>query len=70
MERNKNLARLSLLDMEIEQDKGGAHIASAVAWGYGPALAMPTLMGMMGEQEEADAGLDGGQVSSIFCVQL
>lgn len=63
VERNKNLARLSLLDMEIEQDKGGAHIASPVAWGYGPALAMPTLMGMMGEQEEADAGQDGGQVS-------
>lgn len=52
--------------MEIEQDRGGAHIASPVAWGYGPALAMPTLMGMMGEQEEADAGQDGGQVSGIF----
>lgn len=62
MERNKNLARLSLIDMEIERDKGGAHIASPVAWGYAPALAMPTLMGMMGEEREAGAGQDEGQV--------
>ena len=37
--------------MDIEQDKGGAGIASSVAWGYGPAHAMPTLMGMMGDQQ-------------------
>ena len=56
VERNKNIARLSLLDMDIEQDRGGAHMASSVAWGYGPALAMPTLMGMMGGQESTDLG--------------
>ena len=65
VERNKNVARLSLLDMEIEQDKGGAHMASSVAWGYGPALAMPTLMGMMGGQEVVtNTGQDEGQVRS------
>lgn len=53
--------------MDIEQDKGGAHIASSVAWGYGPALAMPTLMGMMGQQEEASTGQDGGQVRVHVC---
>ena len=57
------MARLSLLDMEIEQDKVAAQIASPAAWGYGPALAMPTLMGMMGGSE-AGAGQEGGQVSS------
>ena len=60
--RNKNTARLSLLDMEIQQDKGGAHMASSVAWGYGPAIAMPTLVGMMGGTEESDMGPDGQQV--------
>ena len=56
VERNKKTARLSLLDMEITQDKGGAHMAPSVAWGYGPALAMPTLVGMMGVSEETDMG--------------
>ena len=56
VERNKNMARLSLLDMEIQQDRGGAHMASSVAWGYGPAHAMPTLVGMMGGVEESDMG--------------
>ena len=64
VERNKNLARLSLLDMEIEQDKGGAHIAPSVAWGYGPALAMPTLMGMMGGEE--GAGQEEGEVGKSY----
>ena len=64
VERNKNLARLSLLDMEIEQDKGGAHIAPSVAWGYGPALAMPTLMGMMGGEE--GAGQEEGEVGRSY----
>ena len=48
--------------MEIQQDKGGAHMASSVAWGYGPAIAMPTLVGMMGGTEESDMGPDGQQV--------
>ena len=61
------MARLSLLDMDIEQDKGGANIASAVAWGYGPAHAMPTLMGMMGGHIQESPGemmTDSGQVVS------
>ena len=74
VERNKNLARLSLLDMEIEQDKGGAHIAPSVAWGYGPALSMPTLMGMMGGgggegQEGTSEEPDGGQVHNTTAVK-
>ncbi|CAI8031578.1 Harmonin [Geodia barretti] len=64
--RNKNTARLSLLDMEIQQDKGGAHMASSVAWGYGPAIAMPTLVGMMGGTEESDMGPDGQQESNLL----
>ena len=65
------MARLSILDMDIEQDKGGANIASSVAWGYGPAHAMPTLMGMMGGQEETGEMMtDSGQTVSMKSVLL
>ena len=67
VERNKNMARLSLLDMDIEQDKGGANIASSVAWGYGPAHAMPTLVGMMGgDRGPGEMMTDSGQMVSIY----
>ena len=52
--------------MEIEQSRGGAQMASPAAWGYGPALAMPTLMGMMSETETQ---LQEGQVSVRLSVR-
>ena len=50
--------RFSLLGMEVPDHHLSAHgapmIASPAAVGYGPTVAMPTLMGMMPEMKDFD----------------
>lgn len=66
VQRNQNVNRLSLLDMETQQSKNAPSIASPAAFGYGPALAMPTLTGMMPEMPSLDdSGGDTSLVSSL-----
>ena len=63
--------RLSLLGMEVPNYDHSAHapmIAAPAAVGYGPTVAMPTLMGMMPEmkdfeEETDDDGLDQSNAS-------
>ena len=69
IERNQKTNRLSLLDMEMEQSKNAPSIASPAAFGYGPALTMPTLMGMMPDMPPLDQSgegpnLDGSLISA------
>ncbi len=63
--------RLSLTDMDTEHsNKNAPMIASPAAFGFGPSVAMPTLLGMMpqvtnlddeteGEEEEEEEDTDG-----------
>ena len=57
--------RLSLLDMETEQSRNAPIMASPAAFGYGPALAMPTLMGMMPQFDGGEGGPGELDVSLI-----
>ena len=45
--------------METEQSKNASSIASPAAFGYGPALTMPTLMGMMPDMPPLDQSGEG-----------
>ena len=47
--------RLSMLDMEALPSKGAPTIASPAALGYGPTLALPTLMQMANTRPNADS---------------
>ena len=64
IERNQKTNRLSLLDMETEQSKNAPSIASPAAFGYGPALTMPTLMGMMPDMPPLDQSGEGPNLDS------
>ena len=64
IERNQKTNRLSLLDMEMEQSKNAPSIASPAAFGYGPALTMPTLMGMMPDMPPLDQSGEGPNLDS------
>ena len=66
MRKTESGARISVLDTEVQQSHKAPVIASPAAFGYGPTLAMPTLLGM-GQQlqtEEVDyAGFDSSPLS-------
>ena len=64
IQRNQKTNRLSLLDMETEQSKNAPSIASPAAVGYGPALTMPTLMGMMPDMPNFDQSGDGQKLDT------
>lgn len=64
IQRNQKTNRLSLLDMETEQSKNAPSIASPAAVGYGPALTMPTLMGMMPDMPNLDQSGDGQKLDT------
>lgn len=53
--------RLSLLGMEMERSTVAPMIASPAAEGWGPTVAMPTLMGMMPEMPSLDDSGHGEQ---------
>ncbi len=61
--------RLSLLGMEMNQDRDAPIMASPAALGYGPALAMPTLMGMMPEMPSFSEG-DSSQLDTSLTSAL
>jgi len=50
--------------METEQSKNAPSIASPAAVGYGPALTMPTLMGMMPDMPNLDQSGDGQKLDT------
>lgn len=52
---SKSTNRLSVLDMEARPSKGAPMIASPAAIGYGPTLALPTLMQMSKATTDEDA---------------
>ena len=45
--------------METEQDTYAPTIASPAAYGFGPSVAMPTLLGMMPDMPNFDESIDG-----------
>ena len=51
--------RLSLTDMDTDRVINAPSIASPAAFGFGPSVAMPTLLGMMPDMPNMEEGADG-----------
>lgn len=51
--------RLSLTDMDTDRITNAPTIASPAAYGFGPSVAMPTILGMMPDIPGAEEGADG-----------
>ena len=65
----QNSRRLSLLDMQMQRSTNAPVIASPAAFGHGPTVAMPTLMGMMPEMPSLDDSNEYGD-NSLLSVSI
>ncbi len=59
--------RLSLIDMDTDRVTNAPTIASPAAYGFGPSVAMPTILGMMPDlQDEEETDGEGEEGASVM----